>query len=59
MAAGQDFFPFFMKYFQGTTKTPPDDFAVSDEDFVAMRPTNAGPLRNAVERQIKPYPATH
>jgi hypothetical protein len=54
--AQADFFPFFMAYFQGMTKTPPDAFAVSEGDFVAVRPSKAGPFLEAVERQIQPYP---
>lgn len=52
---GVNFFEFFMEYFQGMTIMPADSFAVTDADFVAMRPTNAGPLLKAVEKQIQPY----
>jgi hypothetical protein len=52
-----DFLQFFMRYFKGMTKTPPDNFtAVSDVDFLPIRPGNAGAFLNAVERQIQPYP---
>lgn len=50
-----EFFPFFMKYFQGMTKTPPDNFAVSPKDFLAIRPKNAAPFLETLESQIQPY----
>lgn len=53
-----DFFPFFMAYFQGMTKTPPDSFVVSAKDFLPIRPQNAGPFLETLESQIQPYSVT-
>lgn len=53
-----DFFKFFMDYFKGMTKTPPDSFVVSGSDFVALRPQNAGSFLTALEQQIQSYPIT-
>jgi hypothetical protein len=53
---GKDFFPYFMGYFSGLLKTPPDDFAVTEADFVSVRPKDALPLVQTVEAQVQPYP---
>lgn len=53
--AKKDFFPFFMAYFNGMTKTPPDAFVVTDGDFTPMCPIGAGSFLKAVESQIKYY----
>lgn len=53
-----DFFPFFMAYFQGMTKTPPDAFTVSPKDFLSIRPKNAAPFLETLESQIQPYSIT-
>lgn len=37
-AAGEPFLRFFMSYFAGLTKTPPDAFQVFPSDFVLLRP---------------------
>ena len=49
---GQDFLPFFMKYFQGMTVQPPDDFVVSDVDFVSITGTSGTFLLALMERHI-------
>jgi hypothetical protein len=54
--AKKDWFPFFMEYFNGMTKTPADAFLVVDSDLVAVRPTGAGSFLKAVESQIGKYP---
>ena len=51
-----DFFKFFMAYFNGMTKTPPDPFTVSAADFTPVRPSDAESLQITVERQIEDYP---
>lgn len=50
--AGQDFLPFFMKYFKGMTIQPPDDFAVSGEDFVGITGTSGESLVALLERHV-------
>lgn len=50
-----DFFPFFMSYFQGMTKTPPDAFDVVENDFSIMRPSTAKSLLQNVEAQVRDY----
>lgn len=50
--AGQDFLPFFLKYFKGMTVQPPDDFAVSDADFVSITGTSGTSLLALMERHI-------
>lgn len=54
-AQGVEFIEYFMKYFQGMTKTPPDAFTVSGQDFQVLRPAGAESLLSAVERQIPTY----
>lgn len=49
---GQDFLPFFMKYFKGMTVQPPDDFAVGDADFVSITGTSGTSLLALMERHI-------
>jgi hypothetical protein len=50
-----DFFKYYMGYFKGMTKTAPDAFVVTGDDFRAIRPTDATPFLSAVEGQILPY----
>lgn len=59
-ARGVLFLPFFMAYFAGMTKTPPDAFQVSSSDFVLLRP-RVEPyvnmtLTELVRHQIPDYP---
>lgn len=53
-----EFFKFFMAYFQGMTKTPPDSFTVTNSDFTVVRPKDAGPFLETVAKQIPPYKVT-
>jgi hypothetical protein len=55
-AAGEPFFAYFMRYFQGMTKTPPDAFAVTPEDFAPLVPAGTYSLLGRLEEQIRPYP---
>lgn len=48
---GQDFFKFFMAYFNGMTKTPADSFTVSASDFVPLRPKADCSKATAAERR--------
>lgn len=57
-AAGEDFFAFFMRYFQGMTKTPPDAFEVTAADFLPLVPTGTHTLLGKLEEQVEPYPTT-
>lgn len=52
---GKEFFSYFMGYFNGMTKTPPDDFVVTEDDFEPMRPVSADSLLRVVGNQIQPY----
>lgn len=55
--AGQPFFEFFMSYFQGMTKTPPDAFTVDGSDFQIIRPENESrSLLEILENQMSDYP---
>jgi hypothetical protein len=54
-AAGAEFHPFFMSYFQGMTNTLPDAFKVTAADFRPMVPTKAPALIKVVENQIAQY----
>ncbi len=56
--AGEDFFSYFMRYFQGMTKTPPDAFEVTAEDFSPLTPTGTHTLLGKLEEQVQPYPTT-
>lgn len=42
------FFGLFMEYFKGMTKAPPDEFQVSDDDFVVVAPAEEGRSLKAV-----------
>ena len=53
--AGKEFFSYFMAYFNGMTKTPPDSFKVTSEDFVPLRPADSRPLLDVVANQIQPF----
>ena len=53
--AGKEFFAYFMAYFKGMTKTPPDTFKVSAADFVPMRPVKSPPLLDVIAAQIKAF----
>jgi hypothetical protein len=55
-AAGEPFFAYFMRYFQGMTKTPPDAFEVGPDDFTPLVPTGTHSLLGKLEEQIGPYP---
>jgi hypothetical protein len=55
-ASGEEFFVFFMAYFNGMTKTPPDTFKVTAEDFPPMRPADSPPLLDVVAAQLQPFP---
>jgi hypothetical protein len=55
-AAGEEFKDYFMSYFEGMTKTPPDSFTVSAADFVALAPKGAPPLIDMLLAQISKYP---
>lgn len=57
-ALGEDFFPFFMRYFQGMTVTPPDDFVVTSADFVPIAPPGTYSLLDQLEGQVAPYPVS-
>lgn len=57
-AAGQEFFGYFMRYFQGLTKTPPDAFDVTAADFVPLVPTGQHSLLGRLEAQVGPYSVT-
>lgn len=50
--AGQDFLPFFMKYFKGMTIQTPDSFEVSDDDFVSITGASGTSLLSLMERHI-------
>lgn len=56
---GKPFFPFFMSYFEGMTKTPPDAFEVVDTDFLLLRPRTEPflgmSLRDLVAQQVPDY----
>lgn len=54
-AAGKDFFPFFMEYFDGMTKTPADDFVVTEDDFPPIEPVEAPGLLSLVDGQLQPF----
>ncbi len=54
--AGVDFMAHFMAHFRGLTKPPTDDFEVLNSDFDAVRPRGTIPLKEALERQLAPYP---
>lgn len=59
VAAGQPFLSYFMAYFNGMTKTPPDKFVVSCDDFIRMCPTDEradATLIELVNQQIPAYP---
>ncbi len=58
-AVGEPFFRFFMSYFDGLTRTPPDGFQVFPSDFVLLRP-RVSPyvemtLTELVRQQIPTY----
>lgn len=53
--AGKDFFTFFMAYFNGMTKTSPDTFKVTADDFPPARPVASPPLLDVVAAQIHPF----
>jgi hypothetical protein len=54
--AGADFFPFFMHYFEGMTKTAPDAFEVDQNDFEIICPEDeTRSLREVLEAQIENY----
>ncbi len=50
--AGQEFLPFFMKYFKGMTIQPSDSFEVNDADFVSITGTSGTSLLALMERHI-------
>ena len=55
--ARQEFFPFFMSYFQGMTKTRPDAFTVDDNDFQIIWPENEKrSFIEILESQMSDYP---
>ena len=54
-AEGKPFFAYFMSYFNGMTKTPPDGFMVTADDFTPLRPADSGSLLDVVAGQIKPF----
>jgi hypothetical protein len=55
-AVGQDFKDFLMSYFQGMTKTAPDDFAVTPDDFEIITPAaERRPLNQILEQHIDNY----
>ena len=52
----QPFLPFFMKYFDGMTKTPPDTFAVDANDFEIICPEEeTRTLVQVLDEQIQTY----
>jgi len=51
----EEFFDFFMDYFQGTTKMSPDLFTVSTDDFELLRGARDLNLVAAIVRQIPKY----
>lgn len=54
--ASENFFDFFMAYFQGMTKTPADSFAVRDDDFAVVAPGgNRKTLVARLMEQISAY----
>jgi len=55
LKAGEEFFAYFMAYFQGMTKTPPDSFIVTNDDFPPMRPLGSAPMLDVVAAQIQPF----
>ncbi|HYV81880.1 MAG TPA: hypothetical protein VE931_00115 [Pyrinomonadaceae bacterium] len=55
-AAGEDFKDFLMSYFQGMTKTAPDDFAVTSHDFQIITPVGERrSLNQILEQHIDDY----
>jgi hypothetical protein len=52
---GREFLEYFMAYFNGMTKTPPDSFKVHPGDFSVMVPADAPPLLDAVLAQLDDY----
>ncbi len=54
--SGAGFKDYFISYFAGMTKTPPDTFAVTADDFVPMVPQGAPNLIDAIEVQLAAYP---
>lgn len=49
--AGEEFLPFYMRYFSGMTIMADDNFRVSDEDFVAIEGDSVSLLK-VIERHI-------
>lgn len=59
VASGKDFFPFFMSYFEGMTKTAPDGFDVDDNDFEIICPEEeTRSMMRVLEDQIDSYRLT-
>lgn len=56
VSQGADFKDFLMSYFQGMTKTPPDDFSVASDDFEIITPAGVKRSMNEIlESHIDSY----